>query len=112
MLRLTHRLDGMPILLRALTAYTALAAVTLAILSVASQDWRHTAYAVALAVDVGLLCWRDRRAWWLQVVVCTAILIGSVVQQGVLVVAETMTLAVLAFPSSRAYYDSQDTVAA
>jgi hypothetical protein len=94
----------MPIMLRALTAYTALAALTLAVISLVSSDLTHTAFAVGLALDALLLSWRTRRAWFLQVAGCVGLLVASVVGQGSLVVAESMTLLVLALPSTRAFY--------
>jgi hypothetical protein len=94
----------MPILLRALTAYTALAALTLAIISLVSTDLTHTAFAVGLALDALLLSWRTRTAWYLQVAGCLGLLVASVMGQGSLVVAESMTLLVLALPSTRAFY--------
>jgi hypothetical protein len=97
-------LDDMPVALRSLTAYTALAALTLAIISVVSADLTHTAFALGLAADALLLSWRSRSAWWLQVAGCLALLVASVMGQGTLVVAETMTLLVLALPSTRLFY--------
>lgn len=114
MKRLLFRLDGMPLPLRALSAYSALCAWALLAIGTteqlrgADEAWVLLVCAVALLAAARLMTLPSRTAWWVLVVAAAAALVTAVWVGNNASAGCTVMLAVLSLPSTRAFFDAGD----
>jgi hypothetical protein len=114
MKRLLFRLDGMPLPLRALSAYSALCAWALLAIGVTEQvrgaggAWVLLTCSAALLAAARLMTVPTRTAWWVLVVFAAAALVTAVWLGNNASAGSTVMLVVLSLPSTRAFFDAGD----
>jgi hypothetical protein len=110
MKRLLLSLDGMPLPLRALSAYSALCAwalIAIGLVEVArgtDEAWTLLAGAVALLAAARLMTLPLRAAWWSLVVASSAALVTAVWLASNASAGAAVALVILSWPSSRLFF--------
>lgn len=113
------QVDGLPMPLRALSAYSALCAFALGLVGFANlaagegtqtswgradELWIMPLVAVLLFLAARLMTWRDRRAWYALVTGAFSSLVTAAVMGNSATAGATAMLVVLGLPSSRAFF--------
>jgi len=110
MKRMLLSLDGMPLPLRALSAYSALCAWALIAIGVveaargATNAWVLLTCAVALLVAARVMTIPARLAWWSLVVAASAAMVTAVWLDNNASAGSAVALGILAWPTSRLFF--------
>lgn len=114
MKRLLLSLDGMPLPLRALSAYSALCAWALIVIGVselvrgATNAWVLMTCAVALLVSARVMTLPTRLAWWSLVVAASSALVTAVWVHNNASAGSAVALVILALPTTRLFFGEGD----
>ena len=101
-----RRLDELPLPLRALAAYVALAGTALMVFGAVKLDdgWLDGLIGSVMLLAAGTMTIPQRSAWWSLVAGLTTGLILALVFNSSATVGSTVALVVLALPSSRVFF--------
>ncbi|MDX6216799.1 MAG: hypothetical protein QOG99_2383 [Frankiales bacterium] len=111
MKRLLFRLDGMPLPLRALSAYSALCAWALIALGLTEvfrdidNAWVLLVCASGLLLGARLMTLPTRLAWWALMVTASAAMVTAFWLGNNASTGAAVMLLILALPSTRAFFD-------
>ena len=114
MKRLFLSLDGMPLPLRALSAYSALCAWALIVIGTievgrgTNDAWVLLTCAVALLLSARIMTVPSRVVWWSLVIAAASALVTAVWLDNNASAGTTVALVILALPTTRLYFGEGD----